>query len=81
MTKLLEHAIEAVRLLPSDQQDEVARTILEMLAEGVNAEPYVLTDEERAAIDRSIEAADRGEFASDEEVRAVFAKYSDQSRR
>jgi hypothetical protein len=38
-------------------------------------EPQVaLTDDERAAIARSKAAAVRGEFATDEQVRAVWAK-------
>ncbi len=36
---------------------------------------FVLTPEERAAIERSKAAADRGEFATDEEVAAVWAKH------
>ena len=36
--------------------------------------PYVLTPEEAADIDVSLAEAERGEFATDEEVRAVWAK-------
>jgi hypothetical protein len=34
-----------------------------------------LTAEEDAALDESLEQAERGEFASDEEVRAIWAKH------
>jgi hypothetical protein len=37
--------------------------------------PVVLSREEREAIARSRAAADRGEFATDEQVRAVWAKH------
>jgi hypothetical protein len=37
--------------------------------------PVVLSPEEREAIARSKAAADRGEFATDEQVRAVWAKH------
>jgi predicted transcriptional regulator len=37
--------------------------------------PYELTPEEEADIDASLAEAERGEFATDEEVRAVWAKH------
>jgi len=37
--------------------------------------PIILSPEEREAIARSKAAADRGEFATDEQVRAVWAKH------
>jgi putative endonuclease len=39
------------------------------------AEPYELTDEDRAAIERGLDAVRRGNIATDEEVKAVFDKY------
>jgi hypothetical protein len=39
MTKLLEQAIEAVRRLSADTQDEIARTILHLTGNDVEAEP------------------------------------------
>ena len=74
MTKLLEQAIEAARRLPPDEQDDIARAIIQ-LAGARDATPVRLTVEERAAIARSKAAALRGEFATDEEVRAVWAKH------
>src|SRR5580692_8546784 len=38
MTKLLEQAIEAVRQLPADSQDEIARAILHLAGSEVEAE-------------------------------------------
>jgi len=73
MTQLLEKAVQAARSLPAVVQDEIARTIL-LLAEE-ESEPVALTANERAAIAASKAAAERGEFATDEEVRAVWAKY------
>lgn len=74
MTKLLEQAIEAARRLPPDEQDDVARAILQLAAPD-NAAPIVLTSAEREAIARSKAAAARGEFASEQEVRAVWSKH------
>ena len=54
-------------------QDEVARMLLLFAGE---AEPLLqLTPEEEADLRKAEAEADRGEFASDEEVRAIFAKY------
>lgn len=72
MTKLLDKAVEAVRRLPASDQDDIARAIMELA--GTENEPIPLTPEEQMAIDRSKAAAARGEFATDEEVRAVWAK-------
>ena len=72
MTKLLDQAIEAVRILPPEEQDDIARLLLQLTRN--DAEPMVLSPEERASITRSKEAAARGEFASDEPVRATWAK-------
>ena len=48
---------------------------LEMTSADVTQTPYVLTPEEEADLDASLAEAERGEFATDEEVRAVWAKH------
>ena len=68
-------AVAAVRQLSPDEQDEIARAILGIVG-GTDDEPYLLSDDEKAAIARSRAAADRGEFATEEQVEAVFSKYS-----
>jgi len=75
MTKLLDQAVATVRNLPADEQDEIAHFVLRLA--GADDEPPVpLTPEEHAAITSSKIAAARGEFATEEEVRAVWAKHS-----
>ncbi|HEV3184880.1 MAG TPA: hypothetical protein VGZ49_08360 [Xanthobacteraceae bacterium] len=74
MTKLLDQAVEVVRGLPPDAQDDIARILLQ-LAASEDAVPVVLSPEERAAIEASQAAAERGEFATDEQVRTLWAKY------
>jgi predicted transcriptional regulator len=74
MTKLLDQALKAAQTLPEDAQDEIARVVLELAGLDQQAIP-VLTDEERRAIDASKAAAARGEFASHDEVAAVWAKH------
>jgi len=74
MTKLLERAVAAVLSLPPDAQDEIAQVLLRLAAADEEA-PVNLTKEEQAAIAASKAAAVRGELATDEEVRAVWAKH------
>ena len=74
MTKLLDHALEAVRSLSPDAQDDIARVVLQLAGRDETA-PAALSPEERAAIAASKAAAARGEFATDEQVRAVWAKH------
>jgi hypothetical protein len=74
MTKLLEEALEAVRRLPPHDQDDIARAIMQLTGSG-EPEPIPLSPDEQQAIARSKAAAARGEFATDEEVRAVWRKH------
>jgi len=73
MTRLLEQAVKAVSVLPDDVQDDLARMLLQLA--GANQPPYELTAEEAANVDASVAEAERGEFATDEEVRAMWAKH------
>ena len=75
MTKLLEQAIEAARQLSPEEQDEIARTIFEVL-HGTSDEVYVLSEKEQAAIAVARAQIARGEFAAEEELEAVFKKYA-----
>ena len=45
MTKLLDQALEAVRRLPSDDQDEIARAMLHLAAQG--EEPGAIAELDR----------------------------------
>jgi hypothetical protein len=73
MTKLLDKALERVRAWSKDRQDDAARLLLAM--DRRDAEPYKLTPDERAEIDAALDEAERGEFASDEEVAALFQRF------
>jgi hypothetical protein len=73
MTKLLDQALEAVRVLPPDAQDDIARLVLQLARD--DAELVALSPDERAAISVSKAAAARGEFATDEQVRTIWAKH------
>ena len=73
MNRLLEQAIEAVRRLPKSDQEEAAE-LLFALAEKAKG-TYHLSEDELAAVERGIAAADRGEFASDEEMEDFFKRH------
>jgi predicted transcriptional regulator len=73
MIKALEQGIEKVKKLPKERQ-EYAAEVLERIAEAGD-EVYILTDEERRLVREGLAELDRGEVATEEEVRAVFDKY------
>ncbi len=70
MTKLLEEAIEKIRELPNADQDEAAELLLNLAARANGR--IRLDDETRAAVREGRAQAQRGEFATEEEIAAVF---------
>lgn len=73
MTDLLGKAFIAVSKLPPEQQDEIARLLLDMASEDDRLEetdPAHLPD-----ILEGLEQARRREFASDDEVKAALARF------
>ncbi len=73
MTRLLDEAVAVVARLPNERQDELARVLLQLA--GYEQPPYILTPEEEADLDASIAAEERGEFATADEIRAIWAKH------
>jgi len=73
MTKLLEQALEAVRRLPSENQDEIARAML-LLASSGDA-PEEIDAAHLPAVLEGLAQAKRREFASDAEVEAAFRRF------
>jgi predicted transcriptional regulator len=72
--KVLRDVIERAETWPDEAQAELAAIALEIdasLRQGV----YRATREELEGIDRGLQAAREGRFATDEEVEAVFAKH------
>ena len=61
-------------MISSDAASQAEISVPRMLRSALAA-PIVLSPEEREAIARSKAAAGRGEFATDEQVRAVWAKH------
>jgi hypothetical protein len=74
MTKeQIEEIFARVRTWPIERQEDAASILLRMEEQGI--EPYELDEDERREIEAALAEADRGEFASDEEVEAVFNRY------
>ena len=73
MTDLLEKAVAKARALSPDFQDEIARLMLAFV--GDEASVYRFTPEEAAEQDAADAEEARGEYATDAEVRAIWAKY------
>ena len=72
MTKVLEDAIEKVRQLPADRQAYVAEVLEHIAAAG--SEVFPVPDGHRAAVLEGLEQAERGEFASDDEMAALWRR-------
>ena len=72
MTKLLEQALEAVRRLPAESQDEIARAMLHLARD---PEPEPIDPAHLSDVLESLAQAKRREFASDAEVEAAFRRF------
>jgi hypothetical protein len=73
MTELLNRAIAEISRLPEAEQDLAAELLFVFMARKLPPEP--LDDETRAAILKGCAQADRGEFVSDEDMKAFFARH------
>ncbi len=73
MTELLERAVETLRGLPPEAQDALARILLQLAGD----DPSIvrLSAEEQESFRTSLLEAERGEFATDDEIRAIWAKH------
>jgi hypothetical protein len=71
MTKLLLKGIKAVQALPPDRQDLAGEMLLSLATEP----QYELSPEQLEDLKLSIAEADRGEFATDEEVAEMWKKF------
>jgi predicted transcriptional regulator len=72
MTDLMEKALAAVGRWPTARQDEAAEMLLALDRLG---ETYVASEDELAAIDEALTQARRGEFATEAEIKAAFARF------
>jgi hypothetical protein len=73
MTKLLEKAFEAVRRLPAESQDEIARAMLDLAAR--DGEPEPVDAAHLPAVLEGLAQVRSDSFASDAEVEASFRRF------
>jgi hypothetical protein len=73
VTRLRERAMERAQALSPDLQDEIARLVPAYAGE--DDDVLTLTPDEEADLLEARAEMERGEFARDDEVRAVFSKY------
>ena len=73
MTKLLEKALEAVRRLPPDSQDEIALAMLTLSGTEERAEE--IDAAHLPAVLEGLAQAKRREFAADDEIEAAFRRF------
>lgn len=76
-TQQLTDVLERIENWPAEAQNELAAFARDLEA-GINEAPYQASAEELAGIDRGLAAAARGDFATNDEVEAVFAKFGKQ---
>jgi predicted transcriptional regulator len=72
MTKVLEDAIEKVRRLPEERQAYVAEVLEQIAAAG--SDLFIVPEAHRVAVLEGLGQAERGEFASDEEMADLWKK-------
>jgi uncharacterized protein (UPF0335 family) len=72
MSKALEDAIEKVRRLPEERQAYAAE-VLELIAE-VGSDIFIVPEDHHTAVLEGLAQGERGEFAMDEEMAALWKK-------
>ncbi len=73
-SKNMRRALDAVRTLSPDQQDLLAAELMEH-TRLLTLPPTSLSPEERAELEAALAAARRGEFASEADVNAMYARH------
>ena len=73
MTELFKLGVEAIEALPPDRQDLVGALLLKIA--DASATQYRLTPEQIEDLKLAIAEADRGEFATDEEMEAFWRRF------
>jgi hypothetical protein len=73
MTELLERALQAVRRLPPEAQDQIAQAMLDLAAG--DAEPEAVDPAHLPAIVEGLAQAKRREFSTEAEIEAAFRRF------
>jgi alkylhydroperoxidase family enzyme len=70
----LQNLLERIAALPNELLDEVQESLDEI--ERWRGDLFRLTDEERRAVRKGMDAARRGEFVTDEELAKFYRRHS-----
>jgi hypothetical protein len=70
----LKNLLERVQAWPEEAQDELA-AVAEQIENELQGQDYLATQEELRIIDAAMASIDRGETATDLEIKAAFAKF------
>ena len=70
----LKNLLERVQAWPEEAQDELVAVVNQIESE-LQGNEYLASQEELQIIDAAIASIDGGDFATDAEVRAAFAKF------
>jgi hypothetical protein len=73
MTQLLEQAVQALRGLSPETQDAFARILLQLA--GDDPSEVRLSADEEASFEISLAQAEQREFATDDQIKAIWAKH------
>ena len=73
MSKLLDEAVDAVRALPPDEQDAIARAMLALV--GNDDEPELVDPDHLADVLEGLSQFKRGERATEEQVEVTFRRF------
>lgn len=74
MTGTLEKMLPEIKSWPAEDREALAEAAREI--EAARAGLYRMTPEEEAAVAEGLRQADRGEFASDEEMAALWRRFA-----
>ena len=72
MNPSTKHVLEQVASWPQEDQDELAEYAREIQARRTGV--YVMSDEERAAVEEGLQQVQRGEFVSEEEMGSFWKR-------
>jgi hypothetical protein len=70
----LKNLLERVQAWPEEAQNELVPVAIQIESE-LRGDEYMATQDELKVIDAAMASLDAGEFATDREVAAVFAKF------
>ncbi|MDP1868946.1 hypothetical protein [Bradyrhizobium sp.] len=74
MTTDLKHLLDRVQTWPEEARDELVAVANQIESE-LKSRVYIATQDELRVIDAAVASIDRGEIATDAEIKAAFAKF------